>query len=389
MTRLIEFVIALLLVALLFVLVGVFLPSHRYVRHSVETNRPARLVYDLLNGFQRYDEWHPKRQHDPAIRYTLEGEPRGVGAMLRYESQNPKIGNGKFLVTESIQDERIEWAAESIAYGTNKTYVFTLDDRGKTVDINWEYDVDYGWNLLGRYAGLYIDRTVGDDMRLGLTNLTGLLATIPNFNYDNPMVAVQETEVPSQQALIISTVTPRNIVAVEEQLDASIQKIRGVIASNGLEAAGPPRLITTDYGMEKYSFDVVIPVRRPVPAEEGASAEAADGASPDTATDAAVTAEAGAATSPAAIAATPVAATPLEGLTLPEGVVSGVTYGGRVVMTDYAGHPVTLPTIRDMLRAYAATHGLTVQDRGYEEYLTEISETAAEESTFKVYWPIR
>ncbi|MBE5315300.1 MAG: SRPBCC family protein [Xanthomonadales bacterium] len=386
MTRLIEFVIALLLVAVLFVLVGVFLPSHRYVRHSVETNRPVRLVYDLLNGFQRFDEWHPKRMHDPAIRYTMEGEPRGLGAVLRYESDNPKIGTGSLKVTESVQDERIEWAAESPAYGTNKTYVFTLDDRGKTVDINWEYDVDYGWNLFGRYAGLYIDRTVGDDMRLGLTNLTGLLATIPNFNYDNPMVDVQESEVQSQTALILATSADRNITAVEEELDASIRKIRAAIASNGLEAAGPARLITVEFADKKYTFEVAIPVRKPDPAAAAAEATAAAEAPAAEAPAAEAPAAPGAAAAPAAPA---VAVAPLEGLNLPEGIVSGVTYGGRVVMTDYAGHPASLPLIRDMLRAYAATHGLNVHDRGYEEYLTEITETAAEDSTFKVYWPIR
>lgn len=372
MTRLIEFVIALVLVAVLFVLVGVFLPSHRYVRHSVETNRPVRLVYDLLNGFQRLDEWHPKRLHDPAIKYTLEGAPRGTGAVLRFESQDPKIGSGTYTVTESIQDERIEWAADTNSYGTNKTYVFTLDDRGKTVDINWEYDVDYGWDLLGRYAGLYIDRTVGDDMRLGLTNLTGLLATIPNFNYDNPMVDVKEAEVQSQPALVISTSADRNITAVEEELDASIRKIREAIASNNLEAAGPARLTTIEFADKKYSFEVAIPVRTPVAQAETDEAAAQQPAAPQ----------------PEVGGALAAAATPIEGLNLPEGIVSGVTYGGRVVTTDYAGHPASLPLIRDMLRAYAATHGLRVHDRGYEEYLTEISETSAEDSTFKVYWPI-
>lgn len=371
MTRLIEFVIALVLVALLFVLVGVFLPSHRYVRHSVETNRPARLVYDLLNGFQRFGEWHPLRMHDPAIKYTLQGEPRGLGAQLRYESAQPKIGAGTFTITESVQNERIEFSIDNQAYGYGKTAVFTLDDRGKTVDINWEYDVDYGWNLFGRYAGLYVTRTVGDDIKLGLTNLTGLLATVPNFNYENPMVDVQQTTVTAQSALIVSTSADRNISAVEEELDAKISLLRSVIASNGLEADGPPRLVTIEFADKKYSFDVVIPVRRPV---AGAAA-----------TDATTDAAAPAAPQPA-IAAGPAVA--LVGLTLPENVVSGVTYGGPVLMTDYAGHPASLPLIRDMLRAYAATHGLAVTDRAYEEYLTEISETSVEDSTFKVYWPI-
>jgi effector-binding domain-containing protein len=384
MTRLIEFVIALLLVAALFVLVGVFLPDHRYVRHSVETNRPARLVYDLLNGFQRFGEWHPLRMHDPAIQYTLEGEPRGVGAVLRYSSQMPKIGEGTITITESVQDERIEFSINNDAYGFNKTSVFTLDDRGKTVDINWEYDVDYGWDLFGRYAGLYVTRTVGDDIKLGLANLTGLLASVPNFNYANPMVDVQQSTVASQSALIVSTQADRNITAVEEELDATIKLIRGAIASNGLEAAGPPRLITTEFADKKYSFDVAIPVRRPTPGAVAQSDEAqvdSAGAASDGKTN-------GQSTAAVDIAALR-QATPIEGLKLPEKIVSGVTYGGRVLVTDYAGHPASLPLIRDMLRAYAATHGLQVHERAYEEYLTEISETAAEESTFKVYWPIR
>jgi len=375
MTRLIEFVIALLLVALLFVLLGAFLPDHRNVRQSVETNRPARLVYDLLNGFQRFGEWHPLRMHDPAIRYTLEGDSRGEGAVLRFESAMPKIGAGTFTITESVQDERIEYLIDNDAYGFNKTSLFLIEDRGKTVDINWEYDVDYGWNLFGRYAGLYVTRTVGDDLKRGLSNLTGLLATVPNFNYSNPMVDVQETEVVSQPALMVSTTADRNITAVEEELDKTIQLIRGAINGNGLEADGPARLITIEFADKKYSFQVAIPVRRAVPA----AADAAQASSE-------VVEEAPAMAAPAMQQGPTVA---FEGLNLPENVESGVTYGGKVLMTDYAGHPASLPLIRDMLRAYAATHGLLVHDRAYEEYLTEITETAAEESTFKVYWPIR
>ena len=79
----------------------------------------------------------------------------------------------------------------------------------------------------------------------------------------------------------------------------------------------------------------------------------------------------------------------IEGLVLPDNVKQGVTYSGRVVTTEYAGHPAALPLLRDLLRAYAATHGDVVQDRAYEEYLNEITETAAEDSEFRIFWPIR
>jgi hypothetical protein len=79
----------------------------------------------------------------------------------------------------------------------------------------------------------------------------------------------------------------------------------------------------------------------------------------------------------------------LDGLALSETVKQGVSYGGRVLSTTYAGHPAALPLLRDQLRAYAATHGDQVQDRAFEEYLTDITTTAAEDAQFKIYWPIR
>lgn len=44
-----------------------------------------------------------------------------------------------------------------------------------------------------------------------------------------------------------------------------------MIEANGLEAAGPLRIITTDFGAEKYAFDIAQPVKKKgaegVPAE--------------------------------------------------------------------------------------------------------------------------
>ena len=60
-----------------------------------------------------------------------------------------------------------------------------------------------------------------------------------------------------------------------------------------------------------------------------------------------------------------------------------------MVVAPYRGHPAALPLIRDQLRSYAAAHGEQLHERAFEEYLTEIDETAAEDALFRVYWPIR
>jgi hypothetical protein len=173
MTRVIEFLISLAIVAVLFLVVGVFLPSHRHVSHQQETNHPVRQVFDTINSFKRFGDWHPLRMHDPAIQYTVSGPEAGVGAKLAYASQNKRIGEGSYEITRSELDSQVEFAIQSPSYGYDKTSIITLDERGKTVGIDWEYDVDYGFDIFGRYAGLYVTRTVGDDMKLGLGNLVG------------------------------------------------------------------------------------------------------------------------------------------------------------------------------------------------------------------------
>lgn len=393
MTRVIEFLISLAIVGLLFLLVGVFLPSRRHVEHNMETNHPVRQVYDTINSFKRFADWHPLKMHDPAIQYTFEGPERGVGAKLNYVSQRPNIGTGSWEIVNSEQDSQVEFALQNPAYGDNKTSVITLDQNGKTVDINWEYDVEYGWDLMGRYAGLYVSRNVGDDMKLGLGNLVGLLAAMPNFDYSSIDVAL--VPVQPKNVLYVSTTADRNITAVENAMLLALKDIRAAIASNQLEADGPARLITTNFGTDKYEFDVAIPVRRPVAGEPAAEAEApvAEDAAVDPAIDpaAAPEAPAEAADAPAA----PVDMTilpppaPIEGLTLPTNVLVGQSYAGKALSSDYQGHPAALPLIRDMLRSYAAAHGYTIHQRSFEDYLTEITETAAEEARFKVYWPVQ
>ena len=393
MTRVIEFLISLAIVAVLFLVVGVFLPSHRHVSHQQETNHPVRQVFDTINSFKRFGDWHPLRMHDPAIQYTVSGPEAGVGAKLAYASQNKRIGEGSYEITRSELDSQVEFAIQSPSYGYDKTSIITLDERGKTVGIDWEYDVDYGFDIFGRYAGLYVTRTVGDDMKLGLGNLVGLLATMPNFDYST--IEVATVPVQPQNLLYVSTTADRNITAVENAMILALKDLRAAIASNGLEAAASPRLITTNFGSDKYEFDIAIPVRRPVPGEAAAVAEAPAAEAPAdaaAATDAAATDEvAGAEPAPAAPIDLTIQPYPalLEGLNLPSNVLSGQSYAGLALSTDYQGHPAALPLIRDMLRSFGAAHGLTVHDRTFEEYLTEITETAAEEARFKVYWPIQ
>ncbi|AKO19060.1 SRPBCC family protein [Xanthomonas oryzae] len=398
MTRIIEFLIALGIVAGLFVVVGLVLPSERQMSESVETNRRMTIVYDTVNSFRRFKDWNPLVLRDPKIQLKLAGPEEGKGARVQYSSTEGYIGNGTWEITNSVKNERVEIAIKDPTKGYDKVTHFTLVPTGKNnknVKITQDYSVKYGWNLFGRYAGLYVSRHVGDDLKLGLSRLATVLATVPNFDYraeldGKPVLSdLKIVDVPAEDLLVV---TAGNIDRDNETIKKSIKDnqewIKRVMDSNGLEAAGPVRIVTTDFASDKYAFDVVQPVRKRAGGAPKTDAKA-DTAKADAKKDDAKKDGAAAA---APVDATPVAATGDElKLNIPS--EAPVKYqrvpAHRSAFATYAGHMAGLDAVRNSLRAWAVTSGMDVTDRPYEAWKGGVDKSFTQDGTYDVYWAIK
>src|SRR3970040_3037582 len=163
MTRLIELLISLAIVAALFLIIGVILPSSRHLQHSVETNRKLSIVYDTLNSLRRFPEWNPIAAKDPAMQIKRSGPAEGVGSRLDYSSEERGLGQGSWEIVANEPNRRVSYQLTSDERGENKRSEFFLRPTGRNnrnVEITQTYDVDYGWNLLGRFVRLYVHSNV-------------------------------------------------------------------------------------------------------------------------------------------------------------------------------------------------------------------------------------
>ena len=203
MNRIYEFLISLAVVIVLFAVVALFLPSKRTVEYKIESNRPISTVYDVLNGFNRFDEWNILRS-DSMLKSQVSDPASGVGATMSYSSLNRSTGSGTWKLIESVPQEKIKFAIDDSSQGSDKFLTITLDRTGplnKNVEISQVYEVDYGWNLFGRFAGMYVERNVGDKIKAGSKRLTTFLATIPKLSYADRVSPITFTEVPATNAL--------------------------------------------------------------------------------------------------------------------------------------------------------------------------------------------
>lgn len=360
MTRLIEILISLAIVAVLFLVVGLVLPSKRHISEKVETNRKMTIVFDTLNSFRRFKDWNPLLLRDPRMELKTSGPDAGVGARLDYTSKKPELGSGSLEITASEPGKHIAYAVENNKMGSDKRteFVFKPTGRsGRNVEITETYDVDYGWNLIGRYAGLYVRSHVGDDMKLGLTKLTNMLAAVPNVDYavkGSKLAGLQIVERPAEHLLVVSAGSvERNNDIVKASMRANMEWIKRTMDASGLTPVGPMRIVTTEMGRESYTFDVVQPVRKAT-ATEGAAADA-----------------------------------PLTGLSLQGPVKYEQTKSGRAATATYSGFMAELDNVRNALRAWAVTHGYEVTERPYETYNNGIDQAFTETGSYNVYWAIK
>ena len=348
MTRILELIIAVVITIAFFLLIGLFLPSHARVERDVELGNPVSQVYDMLNNFKRWNSWQPWYSLDTRASYQLEGNEYGTGAKVRWNSfLNKQVGQGSLEIVESEPEALIRMSLDNNWRGQNpKDMTFRLEHNAQTnaVTVKWAIDVEYGWDIIGRYAGLYLNGRQGELMNEGLGRLANLMATIPNVDYSQTEVTLVDVA-PADLIYIGEGVpaAPREWDAAAEKMEIAWTEVEAFIQKNNLQPLGPRVRVINVLGEEDNDFNL-------------------------------------------AVAVAPHTATPTGNVRL------GNRFGGRAITTEYRGHRVGLNKARDMLKAYAITHGYEF-DRDltglWEEWVPQSEEEEGFESLTKLYLPIQ
>jgi hypothetical protein len=357
MTRLIEILISLAIVAALFVIVGLALPSSRHVSGSIETNRKMTIVRDTLTSPRRFRDWNTLALRDPRMEWKYFGPDHGVGAGFEYASTDVQVGSGKWTLVKA-DPLLIQYDIVDTNRGSDKKTTFQLKPTGRNnrnVEITQSYDVNYGWDLLGRFAGLYV-RSVGDDIKLGLGKFTNMLAGVPNYDYaadfgrKDAANLPKVVELPAENLLYAPATVERDPDKIQQAINANLQWIRKVMDANGLEAAGPVRIITTEFAADAYGFDTAMPVKK-----KGETGPATEIPAPK----------------------------------LEQQVQFVRTTPARYASAGYTGHMIGLAKIRDSLRAWTMTHGYETTGRPFETWTNGVDPGFTEEGQFQLYWQVK
>lgn len=159
---------------LIFAVVGLMLPREVTVARSIVIEAPPETVFPHVNSLKAGADWSPWLDRDPDVRLTYSGPDDGVGATLVWASEHPQVGNGRQEIILSEPAARVETALDFGDMGLAKA-AFLLAETGGGTEVTWTLDTDMGGNPVGRWMGLMMDKWVGADYELGLSNLKSLV----------------------------------------------------------------------------------------------------------------------------------------------------------------------------------------------------------------------
>jgi hypothetical protein len=408
MMRVFEFLVALVIVVVLGVLAAVIMPGSGHVERQLVVGKDMRQVYDMVDNFRRFPDYSVLRALDPSMQFKFSGKAYGPGAEVSWVGSDPKLGNGGLTIASATpefdkidsntKDASIVWNVDNDWRGLDKHFTLDLErqgSRGQLTQVTWSYDVAYGWNLVNRFANLYIHGDPDTFIQSSLNNLQNVLAGVPNIDY-SPLVPYIEQTQPTPVLLVSTSIARKDgLEGLDDAVSKAITELQAAAKKLAVNVTGPRILITTNYGDQTYSFDVALPIDTSTLTVNGQSEQltAATPPSLDTAAPAEASSSAKASAGGGGLAA---GSRDRYGRLVVDGDVRAtLAFGGAALKGVWNGTFAGVPQTRDMLKAYAQTHGYKFDDvvnRAYDiEVKPEVKDAGGsitDYAKYDVYLPI-
>lgn len=246
-----------------FVVIGYLLPRQVHIERSIVVERPASMMFELLNSYRYFNEWSPWAKRDPKAQFIISGPDSGVGARMSWVGEPHLVGSGWQEIVASKPYELINIKLDFDAQGLADTG-FALTAQGDATRVTWFFDSDLteGVNFLdsflARYFGLLFDRWVGGDYEQGLANLKKFAESLPVSDFIP--LEIERVHVDAQNILFITSTSSQDPADIAVAMAESYATISEFMNQVGIGMSGQPMAITRAWEEGGYQFDAAIPV---------------------------------------------------------------------------------------------------------------------------------
>ena len=238
------------------IVISFFLPSTFHIERKVEINADKEIIFEQVNELKNWGNWTVWAQIDQGV-YVIEdsySDPsNGVGAKFIWDSENDDLGKGSLEILESTPNSYLKHNTSIGFIESINEWSFNEVDEG--VEVVWSMDVEFGFNPLSKFMGLFMEDHVGPDFEKSLERLKLFSENLPKIKK-----VVVEKEVMEKDLWFLSirdTVNQMEMSNVHGKIYATINKY---LDEQEVETNSPPLVIYHFFSDTLIDIELGIPV---------------------------------------------------------------------------------------------------------------------------------
>lgn len=165
-----KLLLGLVILFVLLMVIGLFLPRSYQVQRQVAISASDDRIFNLINSVDAMQTWSPWKALDPDLKITYGLTKVGQGASYHWQSE--KSGEGSLIISESLPYTKIVTKLDFKDSG-KAVGIFTISANEANTEsvVVWQMIGDSGYNIFGRYFGLVLDSVLGPLFDDGLGRL--------------------------------------------------------------------------------------------------------------------------------------------------------------------------------------------------------------------------
>ncbi len=167
MKLLLKILYFLLILIILVLLAGIFLPKEGHIESSISIKASPEIVFEQINTLKNWEKWSPWFDADSTMIPVFNDIPSGDGASFSWESAGS--GEGMITISESIPLSRIQTVIDFGIQGKSSTS-FTLKEEQEETMLTWTFqNIDMGY--FERYFMILFKKNILTTLNTGLLNI--------------------------------------------------------------------------------------------------------------------------------------------------------------------------------------------------------------------------
>jgi len=325
--------IIILCIAIIVVSIGFILPRKVHVERRLLLSASQKTIFNQVNTLKNWVKWSPWLQIDTTMQLVFSGPESGVGAYLKWFSNDKNVGNGSISIVSSVSSDSLAVVFDFAEKGKSTgRFVFIKENQG--TNVIYSMDSDLGMNPVSRWFGLFSDHLIGPDIDQGLFNLNDLVQDIKAlYHYE-----IFDTVLPARTMISVrDTASPETILL---KLSLMYKKLSVFLKMKNLSPIGNPIAIFHDYTNRNFDIEAGLPVTTTV--------------------------------------------------AVPEGLYCSEKSAQRAIMIKYVGSYKLISKAYNALQTYVSNNELEINGPGWEEYVTNPTiEADSENRQTNIYYPIK